>query len=332
MVKKIRGRNRYITMVSYSSGKVTGWLQIRIDLQQERLSAVVQDLYDGTGDQRTSVVLRTSGNGNNVILKSGYAAEKEYYTVLRLEKEGAVYSPASALAYEGNYKSLKEAAEAGAKDISDSLFAEEKGYKTDYSQGGVWFSIFTGISGNAEDGTLESEEASWCLVVTIPEDGSVDTDLLFSGLKDEYGKDVAHYLAGSENDSYGEYNYPTFLVGEDVNLKKLAPVWTDKKQKVYAEGGSTPEISGQSFHDFSKGPVQYTIVSERGRTKNYWVQAVKKTHGPGKLYINSLGEKSSKTYEKDGVIYSTREMILSDWFDYEQNILLVNVGTQEIPD
>ena len=236
----------------------------------------------------------------------------------------------SAAAYKGRYSTLKEAKEAGAEDISDSLLDESKGYKADYSQG-VYFTVFTGISIDSQ-GDLDSEEVLKCYVKTKEKGASDNSDFAIYGLRDENGNDVEHYLISGEKDSYGEFNYPTFLVDENVNLKKLAPVWDETSQKVYAAGSSTQESSGRSLRDFSDGPVQYTIVSESGKTKNYWIQVIKKTSGPGKLYINSLADKVAETYEKDGVIYSTREMFLSDWYDYEHNILLVNLGTQDIPD
>lgn len=330
----------WITLISYdSSGNVTGWLPLSVRVNRRASQAVVKGMYEGTGAQRIPVLWAVNDEDDsddawwtiNCELNLGYAAEKEYYLVLGCERAGVEYTPASAVAFEGRYSTIKEAQETGAKDISASLLDESKGYKADYSQG-VYFTIFIGNSGDTEQGNPEDEEVLKCYVKTKVKGASDDTDLIICGLKDENGNDVAHYLISEEMDSYGGCNYPTFLVDENVNLKKLAPVWNEKNQKIYAAGSNTPESNGRTLRDFSDGPVQYTIISESGKTKNYWLQVVKKTSGLGKLYINSLADKAAETYEKDGVVYTTREMFLSDWYDYQHNILLVNVGTQDIPD
>lgn len=57
---------------------------------------------------------------------------------------------------------------------------------------------------------------------------------------------------------------------------------------------------------------------------------MKATNGAGQLYINSLNDKESNTHVKDGVIYSTREVMLDGYHDYVHDIWLANMGTEPI--
>ena len=61
-----------------------------------------------------------------------------------------------------------------------------------------------------------------------------------------------------------------------------------------------------------------------------WLQIAKAQDGAGKLYINSLADPDAETYVKDGVVYSTREVLLDGRYDYEHHILLANLGTEAI--
>lgn len=55
---------------------------------------------------------------------------------------------------------------------------------------------------------------------------------------------------------------------------------------------------------------------------------MKQTEGAGKLDINSLADKEAKTTVKNGVTYSKREVLLDGFYDYIQDILVANVGTE----
>ncbi|RHS66423.1 hypothetical protein DW954_08120 [Clostridium sp. AM45-5] len=89
------------------------------------------------------------------------------------------------------------------------------------------------------------------------------------------------------------------------------------------------EISGQSLHDFSNGPVHYTASAENSKNaKNYWLQIIKPKQGESWLYMNSLADESSDTREENGVVYTTREAMLNSIHDYEHRIILANMGTR----
>ena len=147
---------------------------------------------------------------------------------------------------------------------------------------------------------------------------------------DARGRYIDTYVVPVE-DSYD--NYRTLLVGENVDLTSLAPEFSiDQGANLYAEGSSTPEESGKSYHDFSKGAVQYTVSAEDGHnSRNYWLKVVKAGTAGGKLYINSLEDEASNTRVENGVTYSTREMYLDGRYEYIHDIVLINIGTDPIP-
>lgn len=97
---------------------------------------------------------------------------------------------------------------------------------------------------------------------------------------------------------------------------------------LYGPNGSKVE-SGKTCFDFSKGPVQFTAASEdKTYQKNYWVQEVNPDNlvGAQQLYINSLKDPEAHTEEKNGVICFTREVMLSGYYNYQHDILLINRG------
>ena len=98
---------------------------------------------------------------------------------------------------------------------------------------------------------------------------------------------------------------------------------------MYAAGSSAPEVSGESLHDFSDGPVQYSASAEdKANAKNYWLQVIQAQEGEGKLYINSLADEEAETTWENGTAYSTREIFIDGLHDYVHDILLANVGTE----
>lgn len=231
-------------------------------------------------------------------------------------------------AYEGRYHSIEEAEAAGKEDIKNILFDQSAGggYKADYSNG-VSFSVFVGLN--------RTDIREWYYHTVWSRTKGIVTDkpLTFTGLKDKNGNDISCYVADDEEDSYAENSYLTILTEEGTDLTGLAPVFVSGKgMKVYSSGGSSPEKSGESFHDFSNGPVQYTVSAENGaEAKNYWLQVVKIVRGQGKLYVNSLAAKDAETeYHEDGMADSVREMIMNEQNGYEHDILLMNTGTDPI--
>ena len=86
-----------------------------------------------------------------------------------------------------------------------------------------------------------------------------------------------------------------------------------------------------SLHDFSKGPVHYTASAENSKnSKNYWLNIIKVKQGESWLYMNSLTDENAGTKEENGVVYTTREVMLNGIHDYEHRILLANMGTEDL--
>ena len=194
------------------------------------------------------------------------------------------------------------------------------------------FTIFIGNDGEAGQQiyryhvkTVEGEKVK-------PNSYSSSTGVTFTGLNDGNGNSLNSYIVKNTEDSYAEYNYITIMVEENVDLSNLAPVfYTDSKVNLYAANGNIKEVSGQSYHDFSSGSVQYTAVAEDGKnSKNYWLQIVKVSDSTD-LYINSLSDPEAKTVEQNNVVYSIREIMLDGYHNYYHDIVVANMGKQSIP-
>ena len=330
---------QWITMITYDNGdNITGCLPIYLNFITSG-NYIGRSLYDRSGSNSKYVIDYSESkyiNGCYEItntLYSGYAADQEYHLVLTYYEAGVSNTSAVTGAYVGQFSSIAEAAGAGAKDIKASLFDSNYntgGYPADYSKG-VYFTIFAGSDG--ENG----QEVYHYLIKTKEGSGSNtslsgNTMVRFRGLLDKKGNRVKSYQVDVDEDSYAEYNYLTILVEENVDLSNLAPEFiTEEGIHLYAPGSSSPEISGKSVHDFSNGPVQYTAAAENGsNSKNYWLQIVKVTNGEGWLYMNSLADDDSETKTENGIIYSTREMLLDAYHDNVHDILLANMGTDAV--
>lgn len=258
-------------------------------------------------------------------LKSGYPASADYYLAMDYQINDTLYNSKVTSAYVGRHSSISKANQSGAKNIKNELFGD--GYAADYSKG-VYFTIFIG-----EDSDENQEIYHYCIKAKELETYlNGNTNLRFTGLKDENGMWIDSYVVGNNEDSYAEQNYLSILVDEDVDVTKLAPrFYISEGQHLYAEGSSTPEVSGESLHDFSDGPIQYTVSAENGEdSKNYWLQVVKATEGEGWLYINSLAAEDADTEVKGGVTYSTREAFLDKPHNYIHDILIANMGKDSI--
>lgn len=336
-----RYSDQWITMVTFdASGNVTGCLPVRLYLESGGNYISYSHLFGrtdaGSTDYATDFSSSYYSDGCRNItmtLYQGYAANAAYYEKMTYYKNGIDSSSSVTAAYAGNYSSIVEATSAGAADIKNALFGtgSDSGYGADYSQG-VDFTIFVGADGAADQEVYHYNIKT--LEGTNPKNTlNSGTSVRFSGLKDSSGTDIASYVAAYDEDSYAEKNYLTILVDSNVDLTNLAPVFTtDDGIHLYASGSSSPEISGQNYHDFSKGAVQYTASAEDGKNaKNYWLQVVKATAGTWKIYINSFGDSNANTREESGVIYSNREVMLDGYHEDRHDILVANMGTNEIP-
>ena len=330
------GSEPWITMISFDeSGNPTGCLPMRVEVRA--LGNYISPspyVWNGTeyerpGSYSSSEETMDGYKNCNITIPKGYDPDKCRVTFTYFnESEYGGSNEMVTAAYVGQYNSIKEAEEDGAENIRDILFnysSPIRGYAGAYSKG-IFFTVFVG----------ESER--YCVRVTIEEgmEGEYQnsgTAAWFTGLRGADGQRVKCYVVDEKEDSYAEYNYLTIMVEEQTDLSKLAPEFTtDAGVQIYAQGSTTPEISGKSFHDFSGGPVQYTASSENGKnSKNYWLQVIKAKEGEGRIYINSFADSSIETKEEGGVIYSAREVMLDGYHDYVHDIFLANIGTEAIP-
>ncbi|MCM1466783.1 MAG: Ig domain-containing protein [Alistipes sp.] len=335
----------YVTIVAYSAeGEVVGCLPIRVSLQTHKASSRISFgyLYDKRIENDrvifsdiTTTVSTSYGSGNNIRtykLYDEYSLSGIYYTYLNYYNNDIIANNEITAVFQGNYRSISEAVTAGAENIKDEITSSNR-YVVDFSKE-VYFTIFIGQDG--EEGQkiyhyqLKTEESG------ISEHASGlhgGTAVSFTGLNGEGGKNIAVHKSSDNNDSYGAFKI--LLVGEDTDLTNIAPEFrTSTGVNLYAVGSSSPEVSGENYHDFSNGPIQYTAAAENGSdSENYWLYIVKPSSVTGvkQLYISSLADSSAVTTEKDGVIYTTREIMLDSLHSNDlHNILLTNIGTDEL--
>ncbi len=343
-----RSTDRWVTLVTFDAGgNVTGCLPFQLYWQTASNYVRVYGLYDRSegetgGTSVTDKYSRRTVDGavtETRTLYKGYAANGIYHLVFNYYVNNSSVSNALVAvtaAYAGTYSSIAQASAAGAVDIKETLFGQDSsgGYAADYS-GGVDFTVFVG-----EDGSPEQEIYHYKVITKEGETpppapsevlGS-GTWVSFYGLNDRNGKWISAYRVDSREDDYGEYTFLTFLVGADQDVTDLAPVfYTEEGLNLRVSGSTTAEVSGESFHDFSQRPVQYTAYSEDGENqRNYWLQVVKATEGAGRIYINSLADASAGTRWENGVAYSTREMMLDGYHGYKHDIFIANMGTQAL--
>lgn len=342
--------NTWVTMVTFDeNGYVTGCLPFSIYWRNTSTGMSIYSLYKLVEDDRYDSGYRNVYVNDNTssrwvdgcyyyifTLYKDYPANELYYQRFRYEKDGVDSSESVTAAYVGNYATIAEAVAVGATDIKADLFAMSEstsfGYGADYSQG-VDFTIFIGEDGTEEQEiyhyNIKTENGSTPAITSTLSSG---TAVSFTGLYDANGNYISAYTVDKEVDSYAEFNYLTILVDENADLSNMAPTFSlSNKVKLYAAGGSAPEESGKSYHDFSQGPVQYTASAEDGETsKNYWLQIVKAEAGDGKLYINSFADDAANTKVENDVTCSTREMMLDGYHNYVHDIWLANIGTEKI--
>lgn len=329
------GNNQWVTIVTYDAGgNVTGCLPFELRLYKGSNYISRNSLYQRNGTNR-NYIEDTSSNKDGVltiILYKGYAANGKYCLNLDYEKDGTTTNTDVTAAYIGKYESIAEARAANAQDVKDFLFSDDYvtgGYEADFSKG-ITFSIFVG-----EDGTETQEkyiQTYKTVEGTREQNSNGGTTLWFKGLRSKNTEEIDSYSVEYNEDSYAEYNYLTMIVSADVDLTDVAPEFgTAEGVKLYSPGSSSPEISGESFHDFSKGPVHYTTASENGENqRNYWLQIVKAESGTGNLYVNSLKDEDSNTKTENGVVYSKREMVIDSYHGSIHDILFINMSTSPL--
>lgn len=334
-------RDIAITIVSYdASGKVTGCLPMEIYIGRDSNSISWNYLYDKDNNwvvYSSNVKSNSDGSSNYTLtLYKDYPANGSY----KLTMSENVYGVSGVKAYVGKYDTIAQAQAANAQDIGNTLFGStgSTGYEADYSKG-IAFTAFVGaddnenqekfyftvktVTGKVAKSTGTSYDNSWLTDKSVPE-GDPDTAVDFTGFSGVDSSNVYKIPYGL--DSYGEFNYVTFLVNENVDISKLKPEFTAKDgMNIYVD--NAVQTSGTSEHNFSTGAIQYTAASTDGsRQENYWVQVKKIEGDAGKLYINSFADSSSGTTEQNGVVHSKRELIFDGYHKYQHDILIANIG------
>ena len=333
----------FVVEAQGSGGKVIGKLPLSVELEGESKevyrSSLHGSLYALSDNELVSYrsnsrsdAISSLNNGTlrkvTGTLEAGYPVNSKYRLVLNYTNTYPDAKSDVLAAYLGSYKTIAEAKAAGKENLKDTLFQRDAGYAADYSKA-VTFTVFVGTD------EKHIEKVWWYQYQVeagtyVP---SSSTDVHFTALLDTEGNRVPCNIIAWNEDSYADYTYLTIVVDEDAPVDALAPEFYmyDSKLNLYAEGANSPEISGQSVHDFSNGPVQYTASAEnKENARNYWLQVIQ----PGKdyLYVNSLASDDAKTEEESGVITSTREVMLDSRHSNVHDILLINMGSEPIVD
>ena len=217
----------------------------------------------------------------------------------------------------------------GTENIKDQLFSWD-GYTANYSGDGHVF-VITDIHGVTWRYTVRMEPCR------DDYENYHRTDVTFFVQGFEGESDPSHEVSPLSEDSLyrsSDSSVQTFLLLSEktVDLSRLKILFIESEgAKVYARepgGAAVPQISGVSVVDFSKGPVQYTVVNAEGHyVKNYWVTFVQKQTEP-KLFVNGPGfdaPQDAQSVEKS----ERREIVLADENDYH-DVFIANLGASEL--
>lgn len=345
------------TVVTYdANGNINGIAPVRADIyfyyRSGSSDTVSYSMYTcslrSADGSYVSSTYRQSSNSDgsesiSILPYSGYSLDDPYKVNITISKEDAsgneTFSSNSdsginikaAFAGDRYYDSIADATASGATDIKDQFIRYYEnypdGYLADYKNG-VKFTVFMGEDEEADRGIFK-------LTITINENyysSSTSFSLSSIGTIDEnqtYNR-VPSYMVGNMTDSYGEYNYWTLLVDSDADLSKVAFDFSSGA-KVYAAGSSAPLESRKSTVDLSSGNIQLTMSAEDGsNSRNVWLHVVRMQDGEVPLYINSLSASESSSYTgDDGVIRTTREVMVDSFHDNVHDIVFVNPGTAD---
>ena len=258
------------------------------------------------------------------VLKKGLPVDGQYKCILEAtQKDENLYSRIEK-AVLGHYDAVDETV--GQKDIKDDLF--NNGYTADYSNG-VDITIFF------KDGTMAENETAYRMTIrtekyndsmsdydAAPIVGSADPWFRIDGVKNG-GETLDTYIVENGKninmDTLYGYGYQTIFINDkNADLSKLSPTFYVADDERVLPRVGTEQKSGVSIQDFSCGSVLYStiIVDEDGtkHTKNYDVNIVKKTTG-AKLFVNGPAE---------------RTIFLDEYFEEKHDILVANIGDQEL--
>ncbi|MCD7760913.1 MAG: putative Ig domain-containing protein, partial [Clostridiales bacterium] len=264
------------------------------------------------------------------MLNEGYSADDEYYCVMNAHGTGYGDDANSYVtkAVVGLYDTLEDAADA--EDIKDELIpvdqtASPRGYKANYNRenGGVYFTVFF------EDGSVfqiwvcimeydpEYDENYVKSFTDAPIIGEADPWFRVTGAE-QNGEALDTYIVengGSINmDTMYGYGYQTVFINDaDADLSALQPVfWTASADRIEVYVNGSKVVSGDTI-DCSAGTVEFSVIID-GNVRNYMVNFVKKTSG-AQLYVCGP---------------ETREVFLDEYFEYKHDILIANIGDEEL--
>lgn len=321
------GDSKYVTIVSFdATGNALTTLPICVSNRAYPPSSLSYSyllksmcLYNSSD----VIVSYTSSSGYDngledyeIKLSRGYSSTEQYCL------KATVRDDVTAI-YQGNYSSMEDIVSAGAENVKALITGS--GYTADFSAGIDYTAV-------TEDGTLQG-----FVVKATNYPGSSITHVNFIGFIDKNGNLVKSCLIGNGlmgNDGYADGTYVNFLVEPGVDLSQLSPVFElgEEHIKLYTDGTNGVEVSGVSVHDFSDGKtVHYSASAEDNEhSTNYYLSAMSVVEGKGSIYITSLRDEVSQTRVEDGVIYSTREIVLDSINGYH-DILVENFGTESLP-
>ena len=238
-------------------------------------------------------------------------------------------------AYEGSFNSADDAKTSGHPDLKDSLFNYDTSnrYYGDFSNGRTFTILASDKSG---------KQIVYQYTMIVKEGSSekplrAASSLFIENLKNKDGSYIKSYTINLADDSYAEFNYATILVPEGTDLTSIIPVFSNSTaSRVYSEradGQSKKDESGVTSHDFSKGPVHYSVAAEDGKNAtNYWVSVITQSEGSG-LYVNTFDKKDpafNYHLDQDGVKYATRDMRIDSAHGNVHDIVLINRDSKEL--
>ena len=243
-------------------------------------------------------------------LSKEYESNAEYYYILKNSNH-------IRKVVLGDFRTLKQAEAAGAKDITSQVLAADKskapyGYKTNYYGIGRFTIFFTdGASVMVHAYTQSLKESSEY------DDAPVKgTDPYFSvegaqGYEPEKIYKVMNSYNNTFDTLYGIGYQTVFIDDSDADLSRIKPVFSSLESvQVYV---GEKQTSGVSEQDFSKGPVFYE-VHIKDKQKNYNVTFRKKENGP-KLFVNGPDK---------------REIFLNEYFENRHDVLIANIGDTDL--
>lgn len=224
---------------------------------------------------------------------------------------------------EGEYTTVDEIL--AQPDISDAIYNGT--YCADFSEGKT-FTTYMTMYGFTYISTLTINVSESNIIK--PADEEVVEDNSMSTKPVVYDRDPYFYIKNistdekyyvneyiidsSSYDSYYAYGYQTVFTADDIDMSKLIlSVGGNQKDNVY-DAVSSKKINFTEPQNYSGNKVQYT-VSTGNRIRNYFVTIMNQQKGGAKLYVNGPSE---------------RTINLDSYFDYRHDILIANVGDEEL--